>query len=250
MDSLPIRIILVRPQHPGNIGAVARAMKNMGLNHLTLVAPREFPASEAVARAAGADDILAGARVVASVEEAVSDCVLVLATSARSRSISWPTLFPREAAVALCAGARSGPVALLFGAERTGLINEELDYASARVQIPVNPQFPSLNLAAAVQILCYEIRQAAEESVAVAETHKPAAQALLNHFIKHLEQVLINIGFLDENNPRKLMRRLTRLFRRAQPDDIELNILRGILSAVEKPYPPTRAGGVEGDGNT
>ena len=233
-----IRIVLVRPQHPGNMGAAARAMKNMGLSHLTLVAPRAFPAEEAFARAAGADDILAKAQVVADVREAVADCVLVVATSARSRSIAWPSLLPKEAAVALWASAASGPVALLFGAERTGLTNAELDFAHALVQIPVDPKFSSLNLAAAVQILCYEIRLSTQAFVSSPEDHQPAPQEPFNQFMNHLEKVMISIGFLNEKNPRKLMRRLTRLFRRAQPDETELHILRGILSAVERPYPP------------
>lgn len=237
-----IRIVLVRPQHPGNIGATARAMKNMGLSQLTLVAPRSFPADEAVARAAGADDILASARVVASVREAVADCPLVVATSARPRTIAWPCLTPKEAASALWAGAQTAPVALLFGAERTGLTNDEIDFAQALVQVPVDPRFPSLNLAAAVQILCYEIRLSAEAGSPPRgeglTAHKPAPQEALNQLIDHLEKVLINIGFLDRNNPRKLMRRLIRFLRRAAPDTNEILILRGILSAIERPYPP------------
>ncbi len=239
-----IRIVLVRPQHPGNIGATARAMKNMGLSQLTLVAPRAFPADDAVARAAGADDILEAAQVVASVREAVADCPLVVATSARPRTIAWPCLTPKEAAFALWEAAQMAPVALLFGAERTGLTNDELDFAQALVQIPVDPLFPSLNLAAAVQILCYEIRLSAESATQTvgeaASAHRPAPQEALNQLIDHLEKVLIHIGFLDKNNPRKLMRRLTRLFRRAAPDMNEVLILRGILSAVERPYPPTK----------
>ncbi|HUW98618.1 MAG TPA: RNA methyltransferase [Acidiferrobacter sp.] len=238
MSVSAIRIVLVRPQHPGNIGAAARALKNMGLARLVLVAPRVFPADEASARAVGADDILANAQVVGDVREAVADCVLVLATSARRRTIAWPTMAPREAAATLTMAARSGPVALLFGAERTGLTNEELDFAHGLVQIPVDPLFSSLNLAAAVQILCYEIRLAQGLADGSPATHSPAPQEPFNQFLEHLERVLVGIGFLDEDNPRKLMRRLTRLFRRAQPDQTELNILRGILSAVEQPHPP------------
>ncbi|AWP23769.1 tRNA (cytosine(32)/uridine(32)-2'-O)-methyltransferase TrmJ [Acidiferrobacter sp. SPIII_3] len=238
--SMPdIRIILVRPQHPGNIGACARAMKNMGLKNLVLVAPQHFPAEEAVARAAGADDILAAAAIVADVRAAVADCVFVAATSARTRTIALPRLDARGAAATLCTQARSGPVGLLFGAERTGLTNEEVDYAHALVQIPVDPGFASLNLAAAVQILCYEIRCTIQEPVPIPEPdHRPAPQEAFNRFLGHLEQVITDIGFLNERHPRKLMRRLTRLFRRAHPDDNELQILRGILNAVQHPYPP------------
>lgn len=244
MASPNIRIVLVRPQHPGNIGAAARAMKNMGLSQLILVAPRAFPADEAVARAAGADDILEAAQVVGTVREAVADCTMVVATSARPRTIAWPCLTPKEAALALWEGAQAAPVALLFGAERTGLTNEEIDFAQSLVQIPVDPRFPSLNLAAAVQILCYEIRLSAEfGSGAPGEGisgHRPAPQEAVNQLVDHLEKVLIGIGFLDQKNPRKLMRRLIRLFRRAAPDMNEILILRGILSAVEKPFPPTQ----------
>ncbi len=243
--SMPdVRVILVRPQHPGNIGACARAMKNMGFRHLVLVAPRQFPAEEAVARAAGADDILAAARVVDSVRAAVADCVFVAATSARDRTIPWPRLDARGAGTALCAHARSGPVGLLFGAERTGLTNDEVDYAHVLVQIPADPEFASLNLAAAVQILCYETRCAALGAAPAPESgHRPASQEDFNRFLEHLERMMADVGFLDARHPRKLMRRLTRLFRRAQPDDNELQILRGILNAVEHPYPPGRGRG-------
>ena len=214
-------------------------MKNMGLKSLVLVAPQRFPAEEAVARAAGADDVRA----------AVADCVFVAATSARERTIAWPRLDAREAAATLCAQACSGPVGLLFGAERTGLTNEEVDYAHALVQIPVDPSFASLNLAAAVQVLCYEIRCAAQGLAPAPEPdHRPAPQEAFNRFLEHLEQVITDIGFLNERHPRKLMRRLTRLFRRAHPDDNELQILRGILNAVEHPHPARK--GPSGPDNT
>ncbi len=240
MDMPDIRIILVRPQHPGNVGACARAMKNMGLRRLVLVAPQRFPDAEAVARAAGADDILTAAEIVDDVPAAVAECVFVAATSARDRTIPLPRQEARAAAATLCAQARSGPVGLLFGAERTGLTNEEVDYAHALVQIPVDPQFASLNLAAAVQILCYEIRCTIQAGPAPASAHKPASQDAFNRFLEHLEKTITDVGFLNEKHPRKLMRRLTRLFRRALPDDNEIQILRGLLNAVEKPYPPRR----------
>ncbi len=235
-----VRIILVRPQHPGNIGACARAMKNMGLNRLVLVAPQRFPAEEAVARAAGADDILEAAEVVDDVPAAVAECVFVAATSARDHTIPLPRQDARAAAATLCARAGSGPVGLLFGAERTGLTNEEVDFAHVLVQIPVDPRFASLNLAAAVQILCYEIRCAVHTGEVPARDYPPASQEAFNLFLGHLEKTITDIGFLNERHPRKLMRRLTRLFRRALPDDNELQILRGILSAVENPHPPRK----------
>ncbi len=235
-----VRIILVRPQHPGNIGACARAMKNMGVKRLVLVAPQRFPAEEAVARAAGADDILAAAEIVEDVPTAVAECVFVAATSARDRTIPLPRQDARAAAATLCGQAQLGPVGLLFGAERTGLTNEEVDFAHTLVQIPVDPLFASLNLAAAVQILCYEIRCAIQAGPAAAPEHRPASQEAFNLFLGHLEKTITDIGFLNEKHPRKLMRRLTRLFRRALPDDNELQILRGILNAVEKPHPPRK----------
>ncbi len=241
MNLANVRIVLVRPQHPGNIGACARAMKNMGLQDLVLVAPRPFSLAEAKPRAAGADDVLVSARTLNDVRAAVADCALVVATSARARTIAWPNLTPRSAAAALGPVSRQAPVTVLFGAERTGLTNEELDFAHALVRIPVAPTFPSLNLAAAVQILCYELRLAADGEAPPADDHVPAAQEPFNQFLDHLERVAVGIGFLDPRNPRKLMRRLTRLFRRARPDANELNILRGILTAIERPVPPASA---------
>ncbi|MDA8361678.1 MAG: RNA methyltransferase [Gammaproteobacteria bacterium] len=233
MSLARIRIVLVRPQHPGNIGAVARAMKNMGLSSLVLVAPREFPAPEAVARAAGADDILASAQVAESVAQAVAPCTRVFATSARARKIPWPVLAPEQAAGALWSEAAAGhEVALLFGGERSGLANEDVDFAQGLVQIPVDPAFPSLNLAAAAQVLCYEIRRQALGPPPAVTDHVPTSQDELNRFFAHLETVLIGIGFLNAAHPRKLMRRLVRLFRRATPDQNEINILRGILTAI------------------
>ncbi len=239
MSLARIRIVLVEPQHPGNIGAVARAMKNMGLSSLVLVAPRAFPADEAIARAAGADDILACAQVVGSVAEAVAPCVQVLATSARLRKIPWPVADPEQAAHSLWAHAAAGQeVALLFGAERSGLANEDVDFAQGLVQIPVDPAFASLNLAAAVQVLCYEIRKQSLGPRPAVPDHEPAPQEELNGFLAHLEAVLIEIGFLNAAHPRKLMRRLVRLFRRATPDQNEIHILRGILTAVQTGRPP------------
>ncbi|MDA8389172.1 MAG: RNA methyltransferase [Gammaproteobacteria bacterium] len=233
MSLAHIRIVLVRPQHPGNIGAVARAMKNMGLSSLVLVAPLQFPSPEAVARAAGADDILASAQVVDSVAAAVAPCTRVLATSARTRKIAWPVLGPEQAAAALWGEAAARhEVALLFGGERSGLANEDVDFAHGLVQIPVDPAFPSLNLAAAAQVLCYEIRKQQLGGVVAVADHTPASQDELNRFLAHLETVLIDIGFLNAAHPRKLMRRLVRLFRRATPDQNEINILRGILTAI------------------
>lgn len=230
-----IRFVLVRSTHPGNIGAAARAMKTMSLGNLWLVAPLRFPDPEASAMAAGAEDVLDRAQVADNLDVALADCHTVFGTSARSRRIEWPTLDPREAAQRLTAAAQQGPVALLFGQERTGLTNSELDRCQALIQIPANPAYSSLNLASAVQILAYELLRAA---VGTTETSNasdpPAAQAELQRLYRHLEDVLIRLQFLDPANPRLLMRRLIRLFNRASMDQNDVNILRGILTAIER----------------
>lgn len=233
------RIVLVGTTHPGNIGAVARAMKNMGLADLVLVGPRHFPHEEATARASGAVDVLDAAVVAPSLAEAVSDCVFVVGTSARSRSIDWPCYEPREGAAKLVAMSSGGPVAAVFGAEKYGLTNAELDLCDALLTIPTDPAFSSLNLAMAVQVLSYELRLAGAtgdlEARPVYEPDAPlATRESLEYFYAHLERVLLDVGFLDPDNPRHLMRRLRRLFVRAAPDQNELNILRGILTAVDR----------------
>jgi TrmH family RNA methyltransferase len=233
-----IRIVLVRPTHPGNIGATARAMKNMSLRRLYLVAPEKFPSPEATDRAAGADDVLENAVICPLLEEAIKDCHLVIGTTARSRRIEWPTLDPLAGARRLVERAGQGPVALLFGQERTGLLNEELDRCHGMVTIPADSEYSSLNLASAVQILAYEIYRANLTAAATSETAEPLGRAVnqedMQRFYQHLEKVLQQIGFLDPANPRLLMRRLMRLFNRAGLDDNEMNILRGILTAIQK----------------
>lgn len=232
---MSIRIVLVGTTHPGNIGAVARAVKNMGLDDLALVQPRYFPHDEATARASGADDLLARARVHDSLPAAVADCVYVVGASARSRTIGWPALNPRDAAARLVTESARGPVAVVFGPEKNGLSNTELDLCDVLLSIPANPAFSSLNLAMAVQVVTYEIRAA--QSVPAPE-YEPdatlATSAEMEHFYAHLERTLIDTGFLDPDNPRHLMRRLRRLFIRARPDQNELNILRGILASVDR----------------
>ncbi|HYQ70669.1 MAG TPA: tRNA (cytosine(32)/uridine(32)-2'-O)-methyltransferase TrmJ [Gammaproteobacteria bacterium] len=229
-----IRVILSNTSHPGNIGAAARAMKTMGLTRLVLVDPKHFPDAEATARASGADDVLAGARQESSIDAALAGCRLIMGASARSRSISCPVIDPAECAGKIHAESLQGDVAVLFGCEQNGLSNEEIDRCHFLVQIPTNPVYGSLNLASAVQIICYEIRvahlvqaQGGEEAV----PHVASADEM-ERFYAHLEQVLVDLDFLDPGNPRQLMRRLRRLFNRARPDDNEINILRGILSAA------------------
>jgi tRNA (cytidine32/uridine32-2'-O)-methyltransferase len=233
------RLVLVGTSHPGNIGAVARAMKNMGLLELYLVNPKIFPHADATARAAGADDVLQTAKVVASLAEAVGDCHLVIGTSARSRTLSWPLLDPRQAGELVAQeSVQQHKVAVVFGRERSGLDNEELQQCHYHLQIPTNAKFSSLNLAAAVQIVAYEIKVAMDriEQVPVAEISNielPTAHEL-ELFYQHLEQVLLDLEFLDKENPRQLMARLRRLFNRALPKKLEINILRGILKAVQE----------------
>jgi len=229
------RIVLINTSHPGNIGAAARAMKNMGLEELYLVDPKVFPSAEATARASGADDLLAAAVCVDTLEEAIGDAGLVIGASARSRTLPVPMLDPRGCAERIGAQAGDPRTAILFGRERTGLTNEELDRCHYLVQIPTNPDYPSLNVAAAVQVVAYELRMAMGSAVEQTPgRHRLATAAEMELFYRHLEDTLVAIDFLDPDNPRQLMRRLRRLFGRVQPDDNEINILRGILTAVQQ----------------
>jgi TrmH family RNA methyltransferase len=233
---MSIRIVLVGTTHPGNIGAVARAMKNMGLSDLALVDPKKFPHKDATARASGAVDVLKNATVVESLDEALADCVFSAGASARSRAINWPCMEPRECAAKLIRESQAGPVAAVFGPEKYGLTNAHLDLCYTLLTIPTNPDFSSLNLGMAVQILTYELRAAdVDRDQPNYEADAPlATSADMEHFYAHLESVLTELQFLDPENPRHLMRRLRRLFIRANPDQNEVNILRGILSAVDK----------------
>lgn len=231
-----VRIVLVQPSHPGNIGAVARAMKNMCLQSLYLVTPRIFPSADATARASGADDLLASARVCDSLDSALEGCSLVVGASARSRTITWPQLTPRDCAQRMVAESRIAPVALVIGREHSGLTNEELERCRYLVQIPSNPEFSSLNIAAAVQVLAYEILLASLDGAPdpAPSLGEPATAEEMEQLYTHLEQALTTIEFLDPANPRQLMRRLRRLFNRTQLDKTELNILRGMLTAAER----------------
>ncbi len=233
---MSIRIVLVGTTHPGNIGASARAMKNMGVSDLVLVNPSHFPHKEATARASGAEDVLDRATVVESLRDAIKDCVFVAGASARSRSIDWPCMGPRDCAVKMIAESQQGTVAAVFGPEQSGLNNADLDLCDTLLTIPTDPQFSSLNLAMAVQVVTYELRAArASGDLPAYESAAPLATSEeFEHFYVHLEQVLIDARFLDPDNPRHLMRRLRRLFIRARPDKNEVNILRGFLSAIDR----------------
>ena len=235
MDTSDIRIVLVEPSHPGNIGAVARAMKNMGLGQLVLVSPRQFPHSEAIARASGADDVLANARVVATLAEGIAGCGFIAATTSRTRDQYFRVADVRDAAQRLLAQSRRGPAAVLFGSERAGLTNEQLEAAHLLIQIPASDSYPSLNLAMAVQIVCYELFRARGVRIDSAPAAGPLAEpAEMERFYEHLARVLDEVDFRDRTQGgTHLMARLRRLFQRAALDRNEVNILRGILTAVQ-----------------
>lgn len=227
-----VRVVLSHTTHPGNIGAAARAMKTMGLSRLYLVNPRHFPDAQADAMSAGATDILEQAVVCASLEEALAGCVLVAGMSARVRDISQEVLPPREAAGLLAQQAGQSPVALLFGTEMSGLTNEEVARCQVLVRIPANPEYTSLNLAAAVQLLSYEMRLAVGQGDCGAPELKPAPAEQVERYYQHLEQVLAEIGFLNAKHPTKLMHKLRRIYSRARLESEEINILRGILTVT------------------
>ncbi|MRI34855.1 tRNA (cytosine(32)/uridine(32)-2'-O)-methyltransferase TrmJ [Endozoicomonas sp. OPT23] len=235
-----IRIILINTFHPGNIGSAARAMKTMGLNDLCLVTPQRFPAPEAESMAAGAQDVLESARVFATLDDAIADCSMVIGTSARSRSHTFtrPMLEAEAATDKLVAEAENCPVALVFGQETMGLTNQELEKCHYHVSIDANPEYPVLNVASAIQILCYEIRKSSlrTDSKAVNEDEEqeyPLTREL-EYFYEHLEETLNDIDFIIKTHPGLVMTRLRKLFNKARPDTKELNMLRGILGAVQK----------------
>ena len=263
-----VRFVLVEPSHPGNIGAVARAIKTMGFGHLALVNPKKFPDDEASARASGANDILDQANVYSSLEDAIADCEFVVGTSVRDRQISWPVLSPRETATKLCnllstanlqqldSQDTKATVAVLFGRERTGLENHELDHAQWQIRIPANAEYSSLNLASAAQIIAYEfnvcfsafvaklIENSEEESrsddgIGEAKTGVELRQRLATHqemqgFYQHLEATLLELDFIKTNPPTKLLRKIIRLYNRSHVTFEELQILRGMLTATQQ----------------
>lgn len=243
---MSIRIVLVRPSHPGNVGSAARALKTMGLDSLWLVAPERFPATEATVMAAGADDVLQRARVVPDVRAAIADCGLVVGTTARGRHLPWRIVEPRAAAAEIAHASQASQVAILFGNERTGLENDELQLCHRLLTIPTGAAYSSLNLAMAVQIVAYEV------CLATRDEHRPhpepaplgreeerdgtvplATAAEMEQFYAHLAQVLDEIDFRDRTNSGHLMARLRRLFQRTVLDQNEMNILRGVLTAVQ-----------------
>lgn len=230
-----IRIVLVGTTHPGNIGAVARAMKNMKLGQLYLVQPKIFPSADATSRSSGAVDILSHATVCDSLSEAIADCAVVIGASARHRTISWPMLTPRQCAEKLQRERHEQPVALVFGRENSGLKNVELDQCQYLLHIPTNPEFSSLNLAAAVQVVAYELFISSEQGAAPdIEREDPLATgSQMESFYGHLQQTLADIGFMHPDKSKSIMRRLRRLYNRAELDSKELDILRGILKMAQ-----------------
>lgn len=226
--------MLVETSHPGNIGAVARAMKNMAMDNLCLVNPKVFPSAEATARATGSDDILAKAQVCKTLPEAIADCQLVVGTSARLRTVSWPELTPRECAEKVIINEPGNNVAIVFGRENSGLSNQELDLCHYLLRIPCNNEYSSLNIAAAVQVICYELFVAANSrqgSKLDDSSESPLASSQqMEQFYEHLYQTLLDIGFiLHPDKSKSIMRRLRRIFNRIQLDTKEIDMLRGIL---------------------
>lgn len=251
-----IRIVMVNTTLPANIGAAARAMKTMGLSQLTLVDPKTFPSPDATALAAGAADILDRVTIVNTLEEAIADCVLVFGTSARSRTIPWPLLDVRPATQLAVNETQHGDIAIVFGREDRGLTNEELAQAQYHLTIPVNEEYGVLNVSAAIQVVCYELRmnalayqnqsssQTTTSELATEANQMPLLghmqwdeplvdQAMMQQFYPHLEAMLADIDFLDPNNPRLLPLRLRRLFGRVRLDRMEYNLLRGIFGRVQ-----------------
>ncbi|OIQ26080.1 tRNA (cytosine(32)/uridine(32)-2'-O)-methyltransferase TrmJ [uncultured Vibrio sp.] len=234
------KVVLVGTSHSGNIGSAARAMKVMGLSQLVLVDPQCDVDDQTLALAAGASDLVENAVIVDTLSQAVEDCGLVVGSSARSRTLEWPMLEPRECGEKFAIEGQNHPVALVFGRERTGLTNEELQTCHYHVCIPANPEYSSLNLAMAVQTICYEVRVA---HLAVEQSQyekKPSVQdeyprhKELEMFYEHLEKVITDTQFISKEQPGQVMNKLKRLFSRARPEIQELNILRGILSSIEK----------------
>ncbi|TXS95213.1 tRNA (cytosine(32)/uridine(32)-2'-O)-methyltransferase TrmJ [Parahaliea maris] len=244
-----IRIVLVNTSHPGNIGGVARAMKNMGLTRLYLVEPRQYPDERATWRATSATDVLDNAVITSTLEEAIGDCQFVVGTSARSRRIPWPLLDPRACAGRMAEVSDREQVAVLFGREDRGLTNDELKVCNLHLNIPTSEEYSSLNLAMAVQIVCYELRMLLDaEKLPATEDDQwdtPfATRENMERFYTHLEETLVDIGFLDPAAPRQLMARLRRLYSRVRLDEMELNILRGMLTETQKFLPRDEAGKV------
>ncbi len=235
-DVNKINIVLLEPSHPGNIGAVARAIKTMGIENLVLVNPKTFPDKQANVRATGALDVLEQATVCSTLKEAINQCTFVVGTSSRERGLSCPDITPRELGKRVWQEVQHGSVAIVFGRESSGLSNEELDFCQYATTIPTNWEFSSLNIASAVQVISYEIFMAKlEHAPSPADSvGEIATSSELEYFFEHLQEVLLQIEFLDPKQPKLLMRRLRHLYGRTHLTQVEVNILRGILSATQR----------------
>jgi tRNA/rRNA methyltransferase len=232
---MPLAVVLSHPSHPGNIGAAARALKTMGIEDLALVSPRHFPDPDATAMAAGAADVLSRAHVFGTLEGALADCALAVGFSARERELSHAPSSLREAAPQLLQASAEGKVALVFGNETSGLSNEELARCQRFVVIPSNPAYGSLNLAAAVQVACYELAVAAQAFAAPAPRERGAASVGdVEGLFTHLESAAVSSGFLDPAEPGRFMERMRRMFARIRLERQEVKLLRGLLAALEK----------------
>jgi tRNA/rRNA methyltransferase len=240
-----IRVVLCETAHPGNIGAAARAMKTMGLAHLALVSPQRFPDPQAEWLAVGAADVLRGARVHSSLDEALAGSAFTVACTARPREVAVPMVEARAAAARMIEVARAQPVALVFGNEQAGLTAAEVGKCQLIATIPADPNYSSLNVAAAVQVLTYELRLAALGATVRGYSGKPPEHATheeVERFYEHLERSLLEAGFLNPRSPKKLMARLRRLFGRAQLEQEEVNILRGVVKTLAKPKKKSKFG--------
>jgi tRNA (cytidine32/uridine32-2'-O)-methyltransferase len=231
-----VQIVLVETSHPGNIGSVARAMKNMGLANLSLINPKKFPHQEATALAGNATDVLDNAKIFSSIQEALNTSKVIYATSARERTIEWPTLTANDAASEIQElVANEIEVSILFGREDRGLTNDELQLANKHLIIPAHPDYPVLNIAMSTQVVCYELYQAAQKnSVESWQDFPEYTSEELNNLIDHFNETVIALELVDPNNPKQIMTRMERMFRRLYPDQMEGNFLRGFLKAVNK----------------
>lgn len=238
-----VKVVLVGTSHSGNIGSAARAMKVMGLSNMVLVAPQCEVDGQTIALAAGASEIAVNASIVSSLSEAVKDCSLVVGSSARIRTLEWPQMTPKECGNELIHEAQRQSVALVFGRERTGLTNEELQACHYHVAIPANPEYSSLNLAMAVQTLCYEVRMAyledqkSERTIDLDAEYQYPRHDELERFYQHLAKVLVKTEFIEQDAPNQVIKKIRRLLTRARPEKQEINILRGILTSIEKKLP-------------
>ena len=231
-----INIVLIETSHPGNIGSVARAMKTMGLKNLLLINPRKFPSGDANALSGNAIDILEKAKVYKNLKDAIKDSTFVYATSARVRTIQWPTKNAQDAAEEIVKQVSANKkISIIFGREDRGLTNEELQIANTHIEIPANPEYPVLNIAMSAQIICYEILKASIDTTArdwhdYPEVDSENLQMLIDHFI----ETATDIDVINLDNPKKIISRIKRMFTRLHPDEMETSFLRGFLSGIKK----------------